>query len=252
MVKFLITGLPRSGTTVISGSVSVHPEILFYGELLNHFEHVRYKEATQLTIGGGLKTSKEKRYEFKTCSPEENGSHYLQEFYSLDANSKAIGFKLLYHQARNGLNSEAWRYLANNNNIKIIATRRENLLDIVCSWVKANQSRVWHISGDEKSLQYFKIPIKRCEELFNQFSIAQKIIKLFENKHDVLKINYQMINNDFGGTMSTIYDFLELDTIDAKPLLKKIAQNTPKDELINYDELKKYFSNSQYAKYFCY
>jgi hypothetical protein len=53
--------------------------------------------------------------------------------------------------------------------------------------------------------------------------------------------------------MNQIFNFLELDAkVESKPLLKKIALNTPRDELVNYDELKSHFANTVYEKYFCY
>jgi hypothetical protein len=252
VTKFLMTGLPRSGTTVVSGSIITHPQVLFYGELLNQFIGVRQTEAARTTLGGRWEIANTPRREFRACGLEENGSQYLQELYSLDNDSKAIGFKLLFHQARNGPNSHVWSYLADNTDIKIISTRRENLLDVVCSWVKANRSNVWHISGDEKPGEKVELSVQRCEELINHFSQMQKILGLIQNQHQVLEIDYQLINDDFGGAMNTVYDFLELDSMEAKPSLKKIARHTPREEITNYDQLKEYFSNTQYAEYFSY
>jgi hypothetical protein len=253
MIKFLMTGLPRSGTTVVSGALMTHPQILFYGELLNDMMSVRKGEAARMTLGAGWRIADAPQQPLRVCSEQDSGFDYLSGFYSINANAKAIGFKLLFDQALKGQNAQAWRYLADNPDIHIVSTKRGNLLEVVCSYSKAVATNQWHSTQEIDTSRQLMLPIETCEKLFKRFTKTPEALSQMKNTHKVLEVDYQCVCNDFTGTMNQIFNFLELDAkVESKPLLKKIALNTPRDELVNYDELKSHFEKTVYEKYFCY
>jgi hypothetical protein len=252
MTNFLMTGLPRSGTTVISGALMTHPQILFYGELLNDMMSVRKGEAARMTLGAGWRIANAPQRPLRVCSEQESGYDYLSSFYSIKTDAKAVGFKLLFDQALTGKNALAWRYLADNPDIHIVSTKRVNLLEVVCSYSKARATNQWHSTQEIDSPQQLMVPIENCTKLFQRFSKASEVLAKMKKTHRVLEVDYQTICADFTGSMDRIFNFLELDAkVESTPLLKKIARDLPCDELVNYDELKNHFTNTRYGKYFC-
>ena len=141
MTKFIILGLPRSGTTVVGGSVITHPEVLFYGELFNNMMDVRANEAARITLGAGWKLETAMGWGIQACSDQQSTHQYLDNFFARAVPFKAIGFKFLYDQAVAGPNRDAWDYIAQHPEIKIVRTQREELLEIVCSYVRARMTQ---------------------------------------------------------------------------------------------------------------
>ncbi len=253
MVRFIITGLPRSGTTVICGSLITHPEISFYGELFNDMMGVRRNEAARLTLGAGWKIGNVSSHLLRPCEEQESGYQYLDKFYSLDISVKAVGFKILYDQALKGPNSEVWRYIADHPEIRIIRTQRENLLEIVCSYVRARITRRWHIFEESIKSPRFILPAHECESLFQRFTQTPEAFGKIEKTHQVLDIEYTDIGTNFTGIMAGVFSFLEVNhEIKTKPLLNKIARLSPNDEIVNYQELRDHFQNTPYSQFFIY
>lgn len=254
MKKFIITGIPRSGTTVISCSVVTHPEILFYGELFNSMMGVRTTEASRTTLGAGWKFERPLNRGIPACSDRISAQDYLKDFFSRDIPYNAVGFKILYDQAIEGPNSDTWEYVANDPEIKIIRTRRTDLLEVVCSYVRAKITRRWHIAGDQ-SLESprFIVPPAEFENLIKKLEAVPEPALRFDKTHDVLDIGYDQISMDFQDSMTRIFSFLGVDSnITVEPKLKKIARMKPYEELANYQDLKRHFSNTPRSKYFVY
>lgn len=65
-------------------------------------------------------------------------------------------------------------------------------------------------------------------------------------------LEYSQISTDFQGCMDRVYSFLGVGRISARPMLSKIAQISPDEEILNYQELKNHFQGTAYSKYFIY
>ncbi|MGR8919474.1 MAG: sulfotransferase [Gammaproteobacteria bacterium] len=252
-VKFVLCGLPRSGTTVVAGSLLTHPQVLFYGELLNDLEGVRRNEASRITLGAGWQIANQANQALRACGLGEDGYGYLSQFFALETNARALGFKLQLDQAAAGPNHTAWRYLEEHDELRIVRTRRENLLDVVCSYVRARITRRWHTPAGAVDSPRFVLPPHECEPLFERFDAAARVIEGFEQTHRVLDVDYADIETAFAETMARVFSFLDLDTTaPAEPRLKKIAQGTPATEIANYAELAQHFADTRFARHFVY
>ena len=239
---------------MISVSLSNHPEILFYGELLNNELIVRSNESARITLGAGWRINNRPDQPLRPCALQESGYAYLNNFFSRKQQGvNALGFKLLYDQALNGPNNDAWRYIQEHNEIRIIRTRRQNLLEIICSYVRANVTRRWHVANEPTKDHRFIVPPNECEILFKRFSHRPRELENVEKTHAVINVDYEEIETGFPGVMARLYSFLQVDNrIEARPELRKIARLLPNQELANYDQLRNHFRNTEYGRYFIY
>lgn len=230
----------------------MHPEILFYGELFNDTPQVREYEARRMTMGAGWKMDKPLDWGIDPCSYTESTHVYLDSFFNRDLPFKLAGFKILYHQVLSGPNSDAWRYIAAHPEIKIIRTQRENLIEVICSFVRASMTHRWHTTSDPIANKHrFVIPPHEFLTLLKRFEKVPEAMVGIEKTHKVLVLDYDRINADFSGCMADIYKFLDVDShVVSTPRLKKIAGLKPDEELFNYKELKQHFQNTPYARYF--
>lgn len=254
MTRFVLCGMPRSGTTVVGGALHAHPNVLFYGELFNDVAGVRRNEAARVTLGAGwqVATAPDERA-LRPCGFEESGYRYLEDFYAAASDSGAVGFKLLWDQAAAGANADAWRYLVEQPELRVIRIRRDNVLDIVCSYVRARLTRRWHSTGGVAANPRFVLPPHECAPLFERFSRLPPLHDRLVAEHPVLDVDYADIEHAFAGTMTRIFAFLEVDAQPSvQPRLEKIARYSPAEAIANYAELKRHFADSPYARHFIY
>ncbi len=249
--KFILAGFPRTGTTVIAGSLILHPQALFYGELFNNTREVRHTEAQRITLGAGWKFDAPLDWGIAACSYTESTHAYLDNLFAREVPFKAIGFKIMYDQVIEGPNSDVWHYLASHTEIKIIRTKRENLIEIICSFVRASMTRRWHTTGEDLPSHRFIVPPQEFLALLKKFETLPGPMHGIDETHQILELDYHRISTDFQGCMLDIYSFLEIESGGVvPPRLKKIACLKPNEELANYEELKQHFQNTQYSKYF--
>jgi len=253
MIKFIILGIPRSGTTVVSGSIITHPELLFYGELFNSMMEVRASEAARITLGAGWKFETAMGWGLQACSDQQGTYQYLDNFFARKVPFTAVGFKLLYDQAIEGPNRDVWDYIAQHPEIKIIRTHREELLEIVCSYVRARMTRRWHMSGTVERGSKFVVPPHEFQALMERFSSIPEAARTLDETHEILDLEYSDISASFQDCLSRIYAYLDVDVnVVATPKLSKIARMKPDEELANYQELKQYFKGTKYSEHFPY
>jgi len=251
MTKFILSGFPRTGTTVLAGSIITHPDILFYGELFSNTPEVRHTEAMRITMGAGWKLDRPLDWGMQPCSYTERSSAYLDETFSREVPFKAIGYKIMYDQVTEGPNSDVWEYISSHPEIKIVCTKRENLIEIICSYVRASMTRRWHSTGEIFPKHKFVVPPDKFLELLKKFEQKPEPMERVVGTHQVLELDYARICTDFRGCMSDIYSFLDVESVEvAAPRLKKIARMQPNEELANYAELEQYFKYTPYAKHF--
>jgi len=253
MNKFILFSAVRSGGTVVGLSVFKHPEVLYYHELFHAKIRRRVDESSRKSVC--FKTSylrKEHRYSFKHCAIDDNGYDYLNDFYSRSVPFKSIGFKLLSNQAFDGRNGELWNYIEEHTEIKIIHIQRANMLENICSVARADMRGVWHTRTPIVT-QPLEVTVDNFKRYIWNIKFSHPSVNKFLKTHNVLNLEYEQICSDFQRCMVRVFEFLEVRSdIKCKPMLSKIANLQPNEEILNYKELKEHFKETRYGKYFIY
>lgn len=239
---FIILGTARTGSTMLWSYLNSHPDILclrgvygsrnkinfgkFYGELPEEYH------SSEL-----IKLRNEKPIEFL--------ENYVWKKYSKPF--KAVGFKYFYDHDRHLSNKEeVISYFKENNAIKFLHLKRDNLLAALFSYKRALAQQQWtKANTDFRTL----ITIQECNNYFQHILDSQKQYdELFADR--TLQVSYDNLLNLTEQTLTEVLDFIGVQAI---PLTTETVKNNEtklSDTITNYTELKTHFTNSDYAKYF--
>lgn len=257
LTKFILLSRYRSGSNLLLKGLQQNKEIELLPELFNHV--------------------------FIHKNPEKYlDKNIIEDLFSSNYNKKhVIGFKLIYDQATrieladdffypnidnfyiNYINKwlenrrlskdsfdHIWTSIKNDNSIKIIHLYRENQLESYISFQLAIIEGKW---------------IDKVYNLSNQITIDKhRLKKWFENgdqkrqhyknifyKHEILDISYSELSNYYVKTISKCFQFLECKVLkNARPQIKKQNNQKIVDIVENYFELKEYFTNTKWSRYF--
>ena len=122
--KFLIIGLPRSGSTYLATLLNSHKDIECSGELFNPYA----------IVGIGEKTDDVDAVVDRDVKPLK----FFNEFFAKDSKAKALGFKFMI-----GHNIKVLREIGKNPDISIIYIFRKNKLAQISSWMTAVCTGNW-------------------------------------------------------------------------------------------------------------
>lgn len=210
--RFVVLSQPRTGSSLLCGSIRWHPQILMQGEVLN--QHYRRAEL-----------------------PEEDGAERLRIALSATTHN-AVGCKLHACQPDVGWDhwESAWDFLASDPTIKVIHLYRENELAQLASWKIAERLGEW---GDQTHVsERPTIEIARGElTWFHRFNSALYRMRLNRlQQHPMLPVTYESLRDDWPTQLKRVLTFIG---VEPRPLDQCAIQGEtrPLSEVItNYHE----------------
>lgn len=222
--KFVLVCDSRTGSTLLLNSLGFHPQIEVEGEL---FKYVK--------------------------SDDEIEEIWRKIFRSRKRRVKYVGFKLFYFHARTP-QDKIWTDLKNDKSIKIIHLKRKNLLRAFLSKKIGLKTKQW-----TENIKSSQIPVEQKqviidpEECLKFFELTRKheeeCEELFKN-HDVINITYESFIENIKKEVHHIQNELGVVPFYRKSELKKQNPENIKDLIINYNELKEYFIDTQWNFFF--
>jgi len=229
-MRFLIVGLQRSGTTVISELLSGHPEVCMFSDEL---------KVTPLfskgirTYGMGNETENDVKIGFQAI---------FDTITRTNKNVSTWGAKIALQEPKD---AKILISCLNQNfeNIKIIYINRTDSIARIGSLLNARKTKIYHSTDAPKKFKNKKITISK--KTFRKYFLKELKIKEilhFNKKHTVININYEndILTKRFKHTV-----FRDLGLPIIKPdwqYLKKISLN-PEDYINNINYLIKYKHN---------
>lgn len=129
--KFLIIGLPRSGTTYLATLLNSHKDIECSGELFNPYGIIGIGESDN---------------SFESVAKRDAKPHkFFSDFFSKNTNAKALGFKFMI-----GHNADILKSIHKYPNISIIYVLRRNKLAQISSLLTALKTKAWALTEEMK------------------------------------------------------------------------------------------------------
>jgi len=229
--RFIVLGFARSGSSLLANLLSSHPQIKMFSELFN--DKLPARKSHSLEAG--------------PLAPDDDPHVYLEQriFRMYLPHIRAVGFKILYDQARDGDWSAVWDYLRRNR-LKIIHLKRRNILDQYLSLELAHKSDIWVASQPEQNVGYnqtIELDPGHCLDFTGRMIKWWRQIDEFFQDSLVLQLTYEDLTANLAAESGRVLDFLGLEF---EPLIPNIIKQrtTRKTEMIaNYTDLKQAFIN---------
>jgi hypothetical protein len=224
--KFIITGQGRCGSNLLKFALKKHPQCQVIGE---YFNKKVYDDVF-----------------------EEDGKKRAEHYFSSIKKTKTcIGFKIFAHQGTRTPARSVWHYLTDpTNNIHVIHLIRANRFERLLSLEIARKTGAWKYS--ENSIdRYLSQRINHSPEwwqkAFNEDEKTDNSIKKLFRKSPYLSLNFEFLINEWDDHIAAIEDFLHIKAYPLPKTLKKQETLKQSERVVNYNELKDYFFNTDYA-----
>lgn len=205
-VKFVILSEARSGTSLLSGTLGSHPEIMCHGEI--------YHEKTEWHLLGNFAgKAKEEIQELR-----KNENTFLERVFDQDG-YKAVGFKMWRNQ-----NPAACKSLLADDSIYKITYERDNKLAQFSSNLLANQTGIWNLTS---GANVEKIKPEMPELAFN-VNDFKKFIEFQKDTFDfyIKNVSGPFIHLKYSEIVlegySRVLDFLCVKPMELEPAMTKL------------------------------
>src|SRR5215210_3914678 len=192
MVRFILLGQGRSGSSLIMESLAEHPEVRIGGELF-HCEEEPRRHAFRLLNGGEPVDNQESRHYRAGADAAQFLEHNV---FRPRPSARAVGFKMFYvHARRNANEKQAWNHLLINNDIRVIHLIRAHMLESYISLRVAFMTGEWErqksSTAPRAEAPMLKLEPKVCEAHFNQELAWRQWARQSFRLHPFLEIEYE-------------------------------------------------------------
>ena len=246
---FMISCPARTGSTLLTSYLQSHPQILCHGEIYAP-EHVR-------EILGTYNQLQQDNPDYGEALRNYRDNQPLAFLYkiALDRQArKVVGFKLKHDELVRPYMKQTRDLIQKDTDIKIIHLRRENLLERYLSWYIVNHVTgiTMRVKGQSlPKIDQVKLDPNKCQENFEQTEKRYDFFKQIFINHPVLEVTYEeLVSEQKRQKLSEIQDFLAVKHINLSSKLVKVIQKDVRKTIENYGELRDFFSNTKYSKFF--
>jgi LPS sulfotransferase NodH len=249
-VRFVVLSTQRSGTTWLIQKLNNHPQVGGYGELLlpvdawpewpaDSVDRPRFKPyAAQRGAGRS-----------RLWRPVHLFS-YLDHVFAPRRDLHAIGFKLMYSQAK--IYPEVWAYLLSRR-VRVVHLVRANLLDVVLSRAAmARRTNVHARSPDEVERVVVRLEpgrlINDMKRLDRQTRIARAALRV--SRLPTHEVAYEDLRTD-DRRLPHIFGFVgaarDLGAAEGRGDTMKLAPDSHRDSIENFDEVRDAVKATRFA-----
>lgn len=242
MLKFIIVGMPRTGSTLVQTTLAQHPHIATFGELFHWVQ-------TEREGAHAIQTESGKRF----FDPErEDPISFLQDavWSRTDLDAQAVGFKLFdeYVLADNTRDlfeqlKAAWPDLS------VIYIDRRKVLDVLVSRRMAEATGEWVRPVEQPGVTaqpMLNIPVEEARKFFDAHAKMKVRLDQWTEDARCLRVEYEELSGNFAKVSKDMFEFLQVDPIDVRPAITKQASRPPWEVIENWGEFVEHFRGGEY------
>lgn len=244
MVKFVVVGVQRTGTTLIRTAIDSHPDIYCAGEVFK-VASLRVEQSYRGEDGYAQYKSKNrlnvlKHYLRRSALTRE----YLDHLYATGAH-QAIGFKLMYNQSRQF--PTIIPYLKSQQ-VKVIHVVRENTLKTLVSRLTARVRGKYHSTVQLGAIK-ISLPIatlvKRLQGIEYQ---SRQWGEVFGGDNYVRVVYEEFVQNQ-SEESARIVDYIGVRKLAIESPLVKLNPDDLSDIVENYDQVVRVLKGTPFERY---
>lgn len=236
MKRFVILGLPRSGTTYLMTLLHAHRDVYCAGEQYNPFSVIGV--TTKGIFGGGVQSDDSHE---AILGRDKDPVGHMKAFFEQAATTGAAwgGFKFMI-----GHNLAVLKALAQDPDVTILYVWRENRLAQVSSLIKAGQSKNWAQTKVDKHLeQKIHATPRQISHRWHEYATFDHLIGMWLEGLPNPKVTFEYREMFQEGFNERLCDFLDLPpSADMKSPLVKQGTNTIEDRFEDPKPIRYYFN----------
>jgi len=240
VTRFVLLSTQRSGTSWLMERLSKHPAVGGYGEALLHDARGPFG----WPVGAGDRSFFPQYLSERGISATNSQRHlhlfgYLDDLYAPRRSLRAIGFKLMYDEARPYPELLVYFSLRD---VRVVHLLRLNLLDIVISRVAMRQRRFVHAhSPEERESVRIRLPTDRLPLWLARLALERGAARLLVRaaRLKVHEVTYEDLLADDVHLRRTLafLGIADAADLDLTSLLLKLGSPSQRSSVTNYDEV---------------
>lgn len=240
--RFVIVGVARTGSTLLTNLLNAQGQVLAFGELFRG--------------DGAIGWDRWPFYSLQSPSLQ-----YLQEtqpiefletavFRTWPRAIQAVGFKLFYYHARTGAQAQVWDYLKADPKIALIHLKRRNILEQYVSLRVAHETNIWSTSTQREPAAPIRLAPEACLRHFEEVRAQEADCDAFFAGREIHRLAYEDLVANRAAVMAGVAAHLG---VELGPLKTKIVRQRTQPlsaAIANYDELREFFAGSPWESFF--
>lgn len=240
--RFVILGMGRTGSNYLATSLRSLTGWKVFGELFNDTD----QKSILWECRGRVSTP----HQLKVRAREP--LRFMKEFVfgPKPAGVRAVGFKLFYYHARDGVAQDVWNYLADES-IHVIHLRRRNLLEMHLSMMDATQTNEWSLVASNRahSRPVHHVDPAECIAAFEDVTRWGAEARARFIDQPVLDLFYEDLVERYQECMDTVQRFLGFVPEPTSSNLVKQNDRTLEERISNYDELARELTDAGWGNF---
>ncbi len=247
IVRFIVAGTQRTGTSLINQSIRSHPNIVSFSEvfLFRQRRGLLYKSMGKNMEGSYRQYLDEDcytRHLSHIFSRRQIVYKYLDQLYRQES-ADAVGFKFMIDQAKQF--PEVVSYIQEKK-IKVLHVIRENLLKTLVSRTAAKTRNMYH-TADEVEVNKVVIPTSRLIDSLDRIQREIDGWKELSYNTPYLPVTYESFTREREPEVLRILDFLEVSSVEnLTSSLQKINPDNLSEVILNFEEVKRVLSGTKH------
>lgn len=247
MRKFIVAGVQRSGTTLVTTSLDSHPDIHCAGELFK----MRRPRGRVEVLDGGYRAYLDSALWLKLADRllrRRVVYGFLDGFFE-HQDFKAVGFKLMNNHTVPGQFPMAVPYLIDRQ-VSIIHVIRENVFKTYLSRLVAQNRRVFHATQEPGELPRLTVPTTDLKRKLSRIEEqGSRLTELFSGSVPYVACVYENYVADPQAEGWKLLSFLGVPVATLRSPLVKLGSDDLSEVVDNMDEVRLSVRGTRYEKW---
>lgn len=240
--RFVIVGVARTGSTLLTNLLNAQGRVLAFGELFRGDGAIGWDRWPFYSLQSPrlLRLHETRPLEFLEGEVFRNWPRAIQ----------AVGFKLFYYHARTGAQARLWDYLQADPAVAVVHLKRRNILEQYVSLRVAHETNVWSTSTPGAPAPPIRLEPEACLRHFEEVRGQEADCDAFFAGRRIHELAYEDLLADRARAMAGVAAHLGIDLGPLRPKIVRQRTQPLSAAIANYDELQAFFAGSAWEDFF--